>query len=149
MKTKNKSRESIGASRRTSRDKAIKYVVERVKEVLGPVGMECARRFNVDIETTIRIYCLSHKCESRREELGWDVKTAAKQVGVPEYRIKAIESGTLWGFSQKEVFIYTEVLGLRRWFSQWRKSNQATFDRVRPYPDRQTSWAKALRGTSA
>jgi len=93
-------------------DKDVKNVVRRIHEMLTPDTLSIIERFTGDTESSIRLSLLSSKCRTRREELGWDLKDAGEKVGIPQYRIRAMESGHRREFSQKEV-----RLSSRRWES--------------------------------
>ena len=107
------------------------------------------KEFGVDAETTIRLSLLASKCRERRMELGWDLKLAATKVGVPRYRIDAIESCGHRETSQKEIRLYVKVLGLGEWFEKWQKANRRVLATIAAEPDRDTPWAKRVRGTNA
>ena len=107
------------------------------------------REFGVDPETTIRLSLLASKCRERRRELGWELKRAAEKVGVPRYRINAIESGSHKEMSQKEVRLYVKAPDIIEWFEKWRRANHRVFGSLAAEPNRDTPWAKRVRGTNA
>src|SRR2546422_2704540 len=92
-------------------DKDIDFLVAEGLKIFTPDMLSMMKQLGFNPETAIRLSFLSSKCSEARAKLGWDLPTAARKVGVPRYRIAAIESGQHTGFSQKEVRLYVKVLG--------------------------------------
>ncbi len=148
-----KSRRNAGLhSRLTNRiltDRGISDVVSRVNAMFSPAVRAMAKRFGGDVERTIRLSLLGSKCRERRCEIEWTLKQAAEKVGVPRYRIEAIESPAQGEFSQKEIRLYVKALRLQVWFRKWEKANRRAFASIAVEPPHNTPWAKRVRGTIA
>ncbi len=130
-------------------DKDINFLVGEGLKIFTPEMLSLMKQFAVNPETTIRLSFLSARCSQARAKLGWDLPTAAGKIGVPRYRIIAIESGRHTEFSQMEVLLYIKALGIDEWFEKWRKANRRTFATIPEAPAGSTPWAKRVRGTNA
>ena len=130
-------------------DRDIQDVVARVTGMYTPDIEAIMKEYGVDPETTIRLSLLGSKCRQRRVELGWDLKQAAMEAGVPRSRIGAIESGGNKETSQKEVRLYVRLLGISIWFAKWQRANRQAFLSLPVEPDQHTAWARNVRGTNA
>jgi DNA-binding XRE family transcriptional regulator len=149
MKTRKAAGLESRLRKRILTDRDVNDVVARVTRMFSPEAHAMMKELGVDPETTIRLSLLASKCRERRMELGWDLKQAAGKVGVPPYRIDAIESGSYKEISQKEVRLYIKLLDIDEWFEKWRKANRRVFTSLAVEPDRNTPWAKKVRGTNA
>jgi transcriptional regulator with XRE-family HTH domain len=77
------------------------------------------------VERTVRLLPLGARCTQARARVGASVKDVARRLGVPQYRIRAIESGSL-GYIRLDVLqAYVAFLGLERWYAKWRRANAA------------------------
>ena len=128
----------------TARD--LEAVIAGVTSIIPTNILAMMKRLGVDPEATIRLSFLGSKCRERRRELGWAPKQAAEKLGVPRYRIEAIESGSHKEMSQKEVELYVTALDILDWFEKWRRVNRRVFASLPADPDRDTAWAKKVRG---
>jgi hypothetical protein len=52
-----------------------------------------------------------------------DLKTAAKAMRVPRYRLRDIEECTVKNLDASVLHRYVGFLGLDRWFTRWSKAN--------------------------
>jgi DNA-binding XRE family transcriptional regulator len=100
----------------------IKAVTAQLR-VLMPALAEIADRLGHDLESGARLISLKAKCTEAREKQGLSIKEVAKQLGVPQYRIKAIESGRLSEIDSLAMTRYVSLLGLGRWVKKWAKAN--------------------------
>ncbi len=77
------------------------------------------------VERTVRMLPLAARCSEARERLGASVKDVARQLRVPQYRVRAIESGSLREIRLEVLQKYIVFLGLQRWYAKWRRGNAA------------------------
>ncbi len=82
------------------------------------------------IEKTVRWSPLRVRCEREREKSGLSLKDAAKQLKIPQYRLKAIENGELRSFDPEMARKYFRFLGIERWVARWRKANRELAERA-------------------
>jgi DNA-binding XRE family transcriptional regulator len=100
----------------------IKAVTAQLR-VLMPALAEIADRMGHDLEAGARLRSLRAKCTEAREKRGLSIKEVAKQLGVPQYRIKAIEAGSLSEIDSLVMTRYVSLLGLERWARKWATAN--------------------------
>jgi ribosome-binding protein aMBF1 (putative translation factor) len=91
------------------------------------------------VEQVVRLFSLAKRCSAARERRGLTIADVAKELKLPQYRLKAIESCRVAEVQPHVVEQYIRFLGLNRWFSRWTDANQRTPATVR----RLTSRAKA------
>ena len=127
----------------TERD--VQLTVEAINGMFSPEIRAMIQRFGVDPENVVRFSTLASRCRNRRMELGWEVKEAARKLGLPDYRVQTIESGSEREMTQVEIRLYVDLLGVGEWFEKWRKANRQAFASLPEYPDRDTPWARKLR----
>ena len=126
----------------TERD--VQRTVDTLSGMFSPEIYDLMKGLGVDPEMLIRFSTLGSHCSKRRVEIGWDVKEAARKLGLPDFRVQAIESGSQREMSQVEIRLYVDLLGLGEWFEKWRKANRQAFASLPEYPDRDTPWARKL-----
>jgi Helix-turn-helix domain len=78
------------------------------------------------VEETIRLFSLAKRCSSARERKGLTIADVAKELKVPQYRLKAIESCRAAELEPNVLERYIRFLGLNRWYSQWVSANEGT-----------------------
>jgi hypothetical protein len=87
------------------------------------------------VERTVRMLPLGARCSEARERLGASLTDVARQLRVPQYRVRAIESGSLHEIQLEVLEKYIAFLGLQRWYAKWRRANRALvadLDRTQP-----------------
>jgi hypothetical protein len=125
-------------------DRDVQLTVDAINGMFSPEIRAMIQRFGVDPENVVRFSTLASHCRKRRMELGWEVKEAARKLGLPDYRVQAIESGSQSEMTQVEIRLYVDLLGVGEWFEKWRKANRQAFASLPEYPDRDTPWARKL-----
>ncbi len=84
------------------------------------------------VERTVRMIPLGARCSEAREQLGASLKETARQLRVPQYRLRAIESGSLREVRLDVLQEYVVFLGLERWYPKWRRANGALLAELEP-----------------
>ena len=105
-------------------DAELRYVAERIRESLGPTFVQHLASLGIDVETTLCMTALGEQFVHARERDGLTLKEAAARLRVPQYRLRAVESGSR-RMDSEILARYTEFLGIRRTVSAW----------ARRYPD--------------
>ena len=126
-------------------DEDIQHLAEKLDQMFPPDWLALMKEYGIDPHMLIRFSLLGNTCKTRRAELGWDQKQAAARVGIPVYRVKAIESSLNREMSRKETRLYARILGIEPWFLSWLDANRATFDSLDEAPEQKTSWAARIR----
>jgi len=98
--------------------------------ILGEPMVSLADSYGVSVEDAVRFGPLARRCDQRRNVLGRSVKQVAADLRVPQYRLKAIEAGTLREVDPTILLAYISYLGLQRWFARWRGANPEIASRV-------------------
>jgi Helix-turn-helix domain len=80
--------------------------------------------FLPQVEHTVRLFSLAKRCSAARDRRGLTIADAAKELKVPQYRLKAIESCRAADVEPNVLEQYIRFLGLNRWFSRWVSANQ-------------------------
>jgi hypothetical protein len=86
---------------------------------LGDLSGEYGR----DIEDSVRFGAVATRLREARAARGLELKTAAKAVRVPQYRLRYIEECHLRQLRSSELLAYIDFLGLNRWFTRWSRAN--------------------------
>jgi hypothetical protein len=110
-------------------DAEIKYVSEKVANILcdiiGHQIHDVPMPSMHEIEKTMRYLSLGAKLREGRERMKITVKEVAKQLKVPQYKIKALEKGPFREFDSSVFREYISFLGVQRWFNKWKTANQS------------------------
>ena len=91
---------------------------------------EQMKALGVNFEDVIRLSSLGTKCKEAREELGLSVKDVSKKLGVPQYRVKAIEKPDESKIIPDVLLKYVEFLELESWFEKWKDANSKLAGRL-------------------
>ena len=101
----------------------IRLVARRIKAMLPAEIFQFSRSRGRSVEDTLRIGSLSRHCQVEREKLGLTIKQVANQLGVPQYRLKAIDEGHLSEIRKDVLGKYLVLLGLQDWVQEWIAAN--------------------------
>jgi transcriptional regulator with XRE-family HTH domain len=94
-----------------------------VVALLGPPAVELAQGLGVHLDDVVRFLAVKSRCVAAREKAGLTLQDVAKQLRVPQYRIRDIESGHLNRITPSLLREYIELLGLTAWYEEWSLSN--------------------------
>lgn len=94
-----------------------------LRNFIGPVLGELSEHYGLDFEASVRFGAVAHRLREAREARGMDLKSAARAVRVPQYRLRYIEQSSLKHLRGSDLHAYIDFLGLNRWFQRWRKAN--------------------------
>ena len=76
------------------------------------------------MERIIRWSSLRARCEREREKRSLSLKDVSERLKIPQYRLRAIESGKLAAFEPEMAREYFRFLGIDRWIDRWRRANR-------------------------
>lgn len=111
-------------------DDLVQALGKGVASMLGPSVVAAADRYGVAVEDVIRFQSVRQHCLEAREKTGVQLKEAAHRLGVPQYRLRDIETG-LFGSIQPDVLRrYLDLLGLSSWYAEWARSNPDLAKRI-------------------
>lgn len=119
-----------GKSKRFISKKEADLVLDKVAAAFGPVVADFINR-NGDCRTDmIRFMPVAHRCKEARERKALSIQEVASLLKVPQYRIKAIEGSRMTEVNPDTLEKYIDLLGIRRWFNEWAKSNADVHQRI-------------------
>jgi len=81
-------------------------------------------------EDIVRWGSLQARCEQQRAERGLSIRDASAKLGIPQYRLRAIESGGSDSFEPETARRYLEFLELGPWLKRWIRQNRELADRA-------------------
>ncbi len=100
-------------------DDEVSAVADAIRETFGTSAAK------VDLEQTVRFLSLSKACQGAREQRGLSIKEAAALLKAPQYRLKAIEQGSLRLIQPDILRAYVGLLELGAYFEEWAAANPA------------------------
>ncbi|MBI5503986.1 MAG: hypothetical protein HY899_04245 [Deltaproteobacteria bacterium] len=109
----------------------VTFLVSEARRLLGPRFSDLLAEGSVIFEDQIRWGSVKARCEQVRAERGIDIKAAALQSRIPQYRVVAIESGRLRELAPDLAWRYFDFLGIRAWVRQWIRRNAELATRAR------------------
>lgn len=75
-------------------------------------------------EDTVRMHSLRLRFRQARESRSLTFKEVATRLKVPQYRLKAVEEGSLSEIDPTVFTKYRDFLGVEQWVCQWVESNR-------------------------
>ena len=111
-------------------DNEVNTLCALFQDVLDPIILEQAEKYNFNFEHTIRFHAVAAKCKRSREKLGLSIKDVASELKLPQYRLKAIEKGTFKEIKPDILKKYLTFLNLERWFNKWATNNPELEERI-------------------
>ncbi len=112
-------------------DKEARYVVEKALKSFGFEMAGQMKNTGVNFEDVIRLGSLGAKCEEVRALRGLSIKDIAKELGVPQYRLKAIEEPNETMILPEVLEKYIAFLELESWFKKWEDANLTLAKKLR------------------
>ena len=104
-------------------DKEVQILSQVLQESIGDKISKKAKELGINFEDVIRFSSLSKKIQEKRESLGLTIKEVSKQLKVPQYKLKDIESNRTRNFNFKTLKDYIEYLKLDDLFKEWLEAN--------------------------
>jgi len=101
----------------------VETLVSEARRMLGPQFALLLTERPVVFEGLVRWGSLKARCEQARARRQITIKAAAVQVGIPQYRIAAIESGSLRELVPALAWKYFEFLTIGPWVKRWIAAN--------------------------
>jgi hypothetical protein len=83
------------------------------------------------VEQIVRLFPLAKRCSAARKRRDLTIADVARELRVPQYRLKAIESCRPAEVEPRVLDQYVRFLRLSRWYSRWARANQAHWPRPR------------------
>ena len=100
----------------------VRALTSRIRRLLGPEILGAASR-RWSMADRIRFAAVAASCVQERERRGMTLKDAAGILKVPQYRLRAVETGSLSEIRLEVVTAYLAFLGLTSWSRRWARAN--------------------------
>jgi hypothetical protein len=94
-----------------------------IHEMLVGVISDASDGYNINVQDNVRFISVSTHCQEAREMKGINIKEASFILKIPQYRLKAIESGGVSGIRPNDLHAYIKYLDLDKWYKRWKYSN--------------------------
>ena len=104
-------------------DQEVRETAQGIRTLRGEPFVSLADSYGASLEDAVRFGPLAKRCEQKRTARGRSVQQSAADFGVPQYRLKAIDAGTLCEVDPKILLAHISYLGLQRWLVRWRAAN--------------------------
>ena len=101
-----------------------------VRESLGNRVAEMVDAHGISFEDNVRFGSVQARCVERRESLGRSIREVSRELQVPQYRLKDIESSRLKQIEPCVLAGYISYLGIQRWFQRWCNANSELSSRL-------------------
>jgi hypothetical protein len=105
-------------------------LVKRVNKALGLEVAAMLSASGLNPNHLIRFLPIASRCRRRRQEMGLSLKGVSQQLKIPQYRLRAIESGMLPQIALASLHAYIQFLGLAGQFARWRQGNTDVYDEI-------------------
>ena len=105
-------------------------LVKRVNKALGLEVVAMLSASGLNPNHLVRFLAIASRCRRRRQEMGLSLKEASQQLKIPQYRLRAIESGMLPQIALASLNAYIQFLGLAGQFTRWRRANKDVYDEI-------------------
>jgi hypothetical protein len=103
----------------------IAAVIRATRKMLGPVLGAQLRRYEGAVVESIRFQAVRSQCIIARERRGLTIKQASAALRVPQYRIKAVETGSMRDVQGDVLRRYMALLELDdEWMRVWARANR-------------------------
>ena len=84
----------------------------------------------IDAEEHVRFMAVARSLAERRRAAGLDIRTLARQLKVPQYRLRDIEAGRIKQIVLKVLIAYIDEMELTHWFGRWKEANPVLAGRI-------------------
>lgn len=111
-------------------DAEVHAFAKATKALLEPKLFDAIQNHPINFENSLRYMSVAARLEDARTSRGLTLKDAARELGAPKYRLEDVEKGHLNNLNPGLLGLYVEYLGLRAWFSKWKKANPNLSERL-------------------
>jgi hypothetical protein len=108
----------------------VRELTDGLRDAMGHSMTELFLRYGIDPEQHFRFMAVARRIVERREAKGLDIKTVARQMKVPQYRVRDIENGRVNRIVPALLAGYVNHLELKVWFGRWKKKNPSVVTKI-------------------
>lgn len=98
-------------------------------EILAREVIAVTEKYGIDLRAIIRFRPVAARCKQRREKSGLTIRLLAAALGIQQYRIRAIESGSIHRINPEDLLPYMKAIGFEKWFRRWFAANADLFSK--------------------
>jgi ribosome-binding protein aMBF1 (putative translation factor) len=119
-------------------DDEVAVVTRETSRALGPEFSEIIKSYGLVMSDTVRWDSLRARCEEEREKRGLSLRDISSDLKIPQYRLRAIERGSLPYLKPEFAHRYFRYLGIEPWVRRWARGNAEIAKRsgITPFPRR-------------
>ena len=99
-------------------------MARQVRHFVGPILGDSPFAADIRVEDGVRWAAVRARCEQARGARGVGIRDVAVALGLPQYRLKAIEAGTLRELKPDMAQRYFAFLGIDEWVTKWCAANR-------------------------
>ena len=123
------------------KDDEVAFITQETSLALGAELSEIIESYGLVMSDTVRWSSLQARCEEEREKRGLTLKDVSLDLKIPQYRLRAIEHGTLREIKPEFAHCYFDYLGIGSWVRRWARANAELARRsgVLPFPRRSSN----------
>lgn len=112
----------------------VEVASELIRSALGSTLAAKSDAPGVDLADTLRYSALARQLITARESRGLSLSVAAASLKVPQYRLRAIEAGSMSEIEPDLLERYVKFLEEDRWFVRWKKAHPVLASRLAGTP---------------
>jgi hypothetical protein len=101
----------------------VSALARQVRRLVGPLIADSPVAGGVRVEDGVRWAAVRARCQQARAERGLGIRHVAVGLGLPQYRVKAIEAGAFHEVRAEMARRYFRFLGIEAWVARWCKAN--------------------------
>ena len=134
----NKLRKKLSRKTRILTDTEVELVTGEMQRFLGPELVAITSSYGLSMQDVVRWGSLHARCEEERSIKGLTVKDISSELKIPQYRLRAIEEGSLGTLKPDFAHRYFRYLGIESWVKRWARGNSELASRagIIPFPKR-------------
>ena len=119
-------------------DEEVAFITQEMSLALGPETLEVVESLGLVMSDTVRWGSLRARCEEEREKRRLTLKDISLVLKIPQYRLRAIEQGTLREIKPELAHRYFHYLAIESWVKRWARGNAELARRsgIKPFPRR-------------
>jgi len=104
-------------------DAEVEELARRVIENFPPGAAQVLAGYGIDPRDGIRFHPVATRCREARERRGLTIKSAARELRIPQYRLRDVENSRTNRIEPEVLARYLALLDLGRWFARWKAHN--------------------------
>jgi hypothetical protein len=104
-------------------DAEVKAYAAIFREFLGPEIADHYRKIGFSAENDIRFRSVAKVCRHERESRGLSIKEASAELKAAQFRLRAIEDGSVSVVDPGVLIEYIDFLEANDWFDLWKNAN--------------------------